>query len=86
MTTINLVYFAWVRERIGRGSETREVPAGITSARDLIDWLRGEGEEYARAFEKPEAIRVAIDQAHADQAAPIAGAREVAFFPPVTGG
>lgn len=86
MTSINLVYFAWVRERIGRGSETREIPAGIETARDLIDWLKRQGEEYAHAFEKPDTIRVAIDHAHADQAARIAGAREIAFFPPVTGG
>lgn len=86
MTSINLVYFAWVRERIGRGNETRDIPAGIETARDLIDWLKGQGEEYAHAFEKPDAIRIAIDQTHADHDAKIAGASEVAFFPPVTGG
>lgn len=83
---VEVLYFAWVRERIGRGSETRDIPAGIETARDLIDWLKGEGEEYAHAFEKPETIRIAIDQAHADHYAKIADAREVAFFPPVTGG
>lgn len=86
MSTINLVYFAWVRERIGRASEIRDIPAGIDTARDLIDWLAGQGEEYAHAFEKPETIRVAIDQTHADQDASISGAGEIAFFPPVTGG
>lgn len=86
MTSINLVYFAWVRERIGRGNETRDIPAGIATARDLIDWLKGQGEEYAHAFEKPDTIRIAIDQTHADHDATITGAREVAFFPPVTGG
>ncbi len=86
MTSINLVYFAWVRERIGRGNETRDIPAGIATARDLIDWLKGQGEEYAHAFEKPDTIRIAIDQTHADHDAKITGAREVAFFPPVTGG
>jgi molybdopterin synthase sulfur carrier subunit len=86
MTSINLVYFAWVRERIGRGGETRDIPAGIETGRDLIDWLKSQGEEYAHAFEKPETIRIAIDQTHADHDATIAGAREVAFFPPVTGG
>jgi molybdopterin synthase sulfur carrier subunit len=86
MTSINLVYFAWVRERIGRGNETRDIPASIETARDLIDWLKGQGEEYAHAFEKPDTIRIAIDQTHADHDATIAGAREVAFFPPVTGG
>jgi molybdopterin synthase sulfur carrier subunit len=86
MTSINLVYFAWVRERIGRGGETRDIPAGIETGRDLIDWLKSQGEEYAHAFEKPDTIRIAIDQTHADHDATIAGAREVAFFPPVTGG
>lgn len=86
MTTVDLVYFAWVRERIGRSAETREIPAGIATARDLIDWLASEGEEYAHAFQNPAQIRVAIDQSHAGHDASIAGAREIAFFPPVTGG
>ncbi|MFY0615049.1 MAG: molybdopterin converting factor subunit 1 [Hyphomicrobiaceae bacterium] len=84
--TTNLVYFAWVRERIGRGSETRDIPNGIASAGDLIAWLAAQGEEYAHAFEKPDAIRVAIDQVHAGHDQAIAGAKEIAFFPPVTGG
>ena len=65
---------------------TRDIPAGIETARDLIDWLKSQGEEYAHAFEKPDTIRIAIDQTHADHDATITGAREVAFFPPVTGG
>ena len=84
--TTNLIYFAWVRERIGRGHETREIPPAITTAGELIVWLGRQGEEYAHAFEKPSAIRVAIDQVHAGHDQPIAGAREIAFFPPVTGG
>jgi molybdopterin synthase sulfur carrier subunit len=86
MTTVDLIYFAWVRERIGRGAETRDLPAGLETTRDLIDWLKSQGEEYAHAFENPDQIRVAIDHAHADHDAPISGAREIAFFPPVTGG
>ena len=81
-----LVYFAWVRERIGRGRETREIPSDVATAGDLIGWLSEQGEEYAHAFEKADAIRVAIDQVHASHDQPIAGAREIAFFPPVTGG
>ena len=84
--TTNLIYFAWVRERVGRGSETREIPASITTARELIVWLSDQGEEYAHAFEKPETIRVAINQVHAEHDQSIEGAREIAFFPPVTGG
>ena len=84
--TTNLIYFAWVRERIGRGSETRELPATVTTARELIAWLTTQGEEYAHAFAKPDSIRVAINQVHAGHDQSIAGAREIAFFPPVTGG
>ncbi len=86
MATVNLLYFAWVRERIGRGSETRDVPDDITTPRQLIAWLSEQGEGYAHAFEAAATIRVAIDQAHADHDQPLAGAREIAFFPPVTGG
>lgn len=82
----DLVYFAWVRERIGRGRETRDVPTDVATAGQLIAWLSEQGEEYAHAFERPDCIRVAIDQAHAEHDQPIAGAREIAFFPPVTGG
>lgn len=86
MAEIKLKYFAWVRERIGRGEETAEVPAHVTSVPALIDWLRERGPEYAAAFANPRAVRVAIDHEHASPDAPLAGAREVAFFPPVTGG
>jgi len=84
--TLNLVYFAWVRERIGRGSESLEVPDTVATTGELIHWLTQRGEEYANAFAKPDSIRVAIDQEHADHDRAIAGAREIAFFPPVTGG
>ncbi|MBU2531143.1 MAG: molybdopterin converting factor subunit 1 [Alphaproteobacteria bacterium] len=84
--TTKLVFFAWVRERVGHGSETRAIPAGVTTARELMTWLSEQGEEYAHAFEKSDAIRVAIDQVHADHDQSIRGASEIAFFPPVTGG
>jgi molybdopterin synthase sulfur carrier subunit len=84
--TTNLVYFAWVRERIGLSNETRDIPNSVETARDLIVWLTSQGEEYAHAFEKPDSIRVAIDQVHAGHEQTIAGAKEIAFFPPVTGG
>ncbi len=80
------VYFAWVRERIGRGDEEIAPPADVKTVGDLIGWLSGQGEEYAYAFEKPGVIRTAIDRTHVKHDAPIAGAREVAFFPPMTGG
>ncbi len=80
------VYFAWVRERIGRTEEEISPPDSVTTVGDLIGWLTGRGEEYAYAFEKPAVIRAAIDKAHVKHDAPIAGAREIAFFPPMTGG
>lgn len=83
---VKLVYFAWVRERIGRGDETVEVPAGVVSVADLIRWLKGRGEEYEYAFENEGIVRVAVDHLHVKPDAPITGAREIAFFPPMTGG
>ncbi len=84
--TVTLRYFAWVRERIGRAEERVELPAAVATVADLIDWLRARGPEYAHAFEKPEVIRAAVDQVHVKPQAAIGEAREVAFFPPVTGG
>ena len=81
-----LVYFAWVRERVGKAQETRRIPDGIVTVADLIAWLAGQDEAYANAFKEPAVIRCAVDQTHVKHDAPIAGAREIAFFPPVTGG
>jgi len=79
-------YFAWVRERIGKAEETVEPPANVRTIEELIAWLTTRGETYAYAFEKPRVIRAAIDHAHVRNDAAIAGAREIAFFPPMTGG
>ena len=79
-------YFAWVRERIGLAEESVEPPAGVRTVGDLIAWLSERGESYAYAFEKPKVIRAAIDHVHVRPDAKIAGAREIAFFPPMTGG
>ena len=83
---MKLLYFAWVRERIGKADEEVAPPAGVTTVSDLMTWLAGRGEEYAYAFENPRVIRAAIDRNHVQPATPIAGAREIAFFPPMTGG
>jgi molybdopterin synthase sulfur carrier subunit len=83
---VKLVYFAWVRERVGRPEEEVEPPAGIATVADLVRWLKGRGEEYAYAFENEGVVRAAVDRVHAKPDAPLAGAREVAFFPPMTGG
>jgi sulfur-carrier protein len=84
--TINVLYFAWVRERIGRGSELLNVPTSIVTVADLVGWLKARGPEYELAFAKPDVIRAALDQTHVKSSTPLGDAREVAFFPPVTGG
>jgi molybdopterin synthase sulfur carrier subunit len=83
---LKLVYFAWVRERVGRPEETADVPADVATVGDLVRWLKGKGEEYAYAFENEGVVRAAIDHVHVKPDAALVGAREVAFFPPMTGG
>ena len=83
---MKLLYFAWVRERVGKPEEEIEVPAGVATVGDLMAWLSRRGEDYAHAFENPKVIRAAIDHAHVKAETAIAGAREIAFFPPMTGG
>ena len=80
------VYFAWVRERVGKPDETLAPPPDVTTVAGLIAWLAGQGENYAYAFENPKIIRAALDQLHVKHDAALAGAREIAFFPPMTGG
>ena len=79
-------YFAWVRERIGKPDEDLEVPKSVTTVGELVAWLSTRGEEYAYAFENPKVVRAAIDKVHVKPQASIAGAGEIAFFPPMTGG
>jgi molybdopterin synthase sulfur carrier subunit len=83
---MKLVYFAWVRERIGKAEEEVAPPASIATVTELVEWLVKRGEEYAYAFENPNVIRAAIDRRHVRPDAAITGAREIAFFPPMTGG
>ena len=83
---LKLSYFAWVRERVGKADETLAPPASVRTVADLIAWLSARGEEYAYAFERPTLIRAAIDRKHVKQDTAIEGAREIAFFPPMTGG
>ncbi len=83
---IELLYFAWVREAIGRDGEAVDPPAAIRDVAALIDWLAARGGGYAEAFAEPARLRCAIDQVFAPLDAAIAGAREIALFPPVTGG
>ena len=83
---MRLLYFAWVRERIGKTEEDINPPANVRTVGDLVAWLQGRGEEYAYAFENAQVIRAAIDKTHVKPDTQIAGAREIAFFPPMTGG
>ena len=83
---MKLLYFAWVRERIGKAEENVTPPATVGTVAELIAWLAGRGEEYAYAFENPKVIRTAIDRKHVQPGTPLAGANEIAFFPPMTGG
>jgi molybdopterin synthase sulfur carrier subunit len=79
-------YFAWVRERVGLAEEEVDPPEHVRSVGDLIAWLAKRDEGYAAAFAEPRVIRAAIDRDHVRHEAPLAGAGEVAFFPPMTGG
>ena len=81
---MQVLYFAWVRERIGVPRE--EVETGAATVADLVEELRAREERYALAFSDTTALRVALDQELAEFDAPLAGVREVAFFPPMTGG
>ena len=83
---LKLVYFAWVRERVGKPEEEVELPSEATTVADVVRWLKGRGEEYAYAFENDGVIRAALDQKHVRADASLLGARELAFFPPMTGG
>jgi sulfur-carrier protein len=84
--SVTLRYFAWVREKAGRAEESVELPEEAATVADVIRWLKTRGPEYAAAFERDEVIRAAIDQTHVKHSAHVRGAREIAFFPPVTGG
>lgn len=83
---MKVLYFAWVRERIGKAEEILDLPGNVVTVSDLITHLKGRGEEYAHAFENATVIRAALDQVHARHDAPLAGAATIAFFPPMTGG
>jgi molybdopterin synthase sulfur carrier subunit len=83
---MRVLYFAWVKEKAGIAAEEIDPPATIATIAELIDWLKARGPEFENAFARSEVIRAAIDQSHVRHDAKIAGAREIAFFPPVTGG
>ena len=81
---MQVLYFAWMRERIGVPKEELETSAATVA--ELVEELRGREERYALAFSDMAAVRVAVDQELVELDTPLAGVREVAFFPPMTGG
>ena len=83
---MKILYFAWLRERIGKAEEELEPPPWVSTVGELMRWLAGRDEDYAAAFANPRVIRAALDRTHVKPDTAIAGGREVAFFPPMTGG
>ena len=83
---MKLLYFAWVRQKIGRSEEELKIPSEVTTVSALIDFLCRLGPGYEAAFQRPELLRCAVNQQHARFDARVGPNDEVAFFPPVTGG
>jgi sulfur-carrier protein len=83
---VTLLYFAWVRQKIGRGEETIELPATVKTVNDLVAFLRARGPGHADALADMTRVRAAVNQEHVGFDAPVRADDEVAFFPPVTGG
>jgi molybdopterin synthase sulfur carrier subunit len=84
--SVKVLYFAWVREKTGKAEEVLDLPANVQTVADLVGWLKQRGPEYAEAFARPGVVRAALDHRHVQPSASLRGAREIAFFPPVTGG
>ncbi len=80
------LYFAWVRERVGLSEEEIAPPHDVKTIADLVAWLKTRGENYEAAFANEKTVRAALDRMHVKPDALIAAAREIAFFPPMTGG
>lgn len=83
---MKILYFAWLRERLNLSDEEVSPPADVATVGDLIQWLRSRSEAADLAMEKPELVRAALDARIVDHSAPLAGAKVVALFPPMTGG
>jgi len=83
---VTLLYFSWVRQKLGTSQETLALPAGVSTVADLADFLRARGGGYEEVFSAPSRLRVAVNQDHVGFDAVLSDRDEVAFFPPVTGG
>lgn len=83
---MKILYFAWMKQKIGTGLEEVDPPAEISTAGQLVDWLKDRGPGYEAAFKDAKAIKVAVNQDFATLDSAVGAGDEVAFFPPVTGG
>ncbi len=83
---VTVLYFAWLRERIGTSSEALTLPDDVRTVGDLVTYLAARGGGYASAFDNRKTVRCAVNQEFADPATPVGPGDEVGFFPPVTGG
>ena len=83
---VRIVYFAWVRERVGLPEETLDIPTDLATIADLVRWLKARGEGYEAAFADEKIVRAALDHVQAKPGSPLGTAGEIAFFPPMTGG
>ena len=84
--TLHILYFAWLRERVGLAEETIALPAGVGTVGELVAWLRERSAGHAAAFASMRTVRCAVNQEFADPDRRLAHGDEIAFFPPVTGG
>jgi len=83
---VTLLYFAWVRQKVGLSEEAIALPDGVATVADLVAWLVKRGAGYAEAFADPKRLRAAVNRDHVAFEARVSSDDEVAFFPPVTGG
>ena len=83
---MKLLYFAWLKQKVGTGAEEVTLPEHVGDVAGLIDWLKGRGDNYAAALKDAAVIKVAVNQSYARPTTPVKDADEVALFPPVTGG
>jgi molybdopterin synthase sulfur carrier subunit len=84
--TVHIVYFSWVREKIGKPHEDVELPGDVRTVREFLIWMKSRGEEYEAALEHMDVIRVALDMEHVHHSDILGTPYEIALFPPMTGG
>lgn len=83
---MKILYFAWIRSKIGNSEETIDLPDGVSTVNDLLEWLREQGPGHAEALQDLSVVRVAVNEEYAGFDAPVSAGDEIALFPPVTGG